>query len=716
MSAFTSVRKYLALLSAFFAVMATLHLVTAYLFSDSKTVPEKGGAISIGFVGSAPGVSPVHFRKEPAEDFVLRFLYRSLLRYDIESRTMQGDLANCDLGRNLSTIRCFFKQGPKWSDGTPITKEDVVATYALYSETNANKTLQAALAKTTVEDDGEAIVFKTANPNVDLLDVFTLPIVSVKMAEKIRAGNFTMDADAVYSGPFVLDNGTPETGKNGERISVSSNPNASTPHFVSKFVFRFFPDAESLVAAKDSLNLVYPNRSLPSINSPRFATLNLLLPEFVGVFANASKMPDELRRYVLSVVGNAKIAEKAEDAGKPVSNPFFTDDSIIPEPDNKNYAELLGKLGYFKKADLVSEAEKAAKENAAKKTVSVSYNRYFQSPSNRKVYVGGDSDDILVSGVVPDSVTEVYVNDYALKNFVPKSGKFYYRAKIAIGTMKEGKNVYSLSFKDAAGKKSFRESLTIEYVKDPAVREARRAELSAAEKASAAQEANSGALVTAELNKARTKYEALSDTGYYSKDGKRLTVKLSYVELAPEIAVMADQISTSLEAVGIAVEKTAVSPEDFETVVKEGKKDYDLLLTGVNLGLMGYNVFPFFHSGQAQIGFNFSKIKNPDLDTLLEELKSKDLGEEGLRAVRERVLAILKREAVVLTFTRPAVPYSIDRGVRKAHIVETLPTSSYLFDVLENSYAKESRLADFNTKSVSGYFGWFKSLLVPEER
>lgn len=131
---------------------------------------------------------------------------------------------------------------------------------------------------------------------------------------------------------------------------------------------------------------------------------------------------------------------------------------------------------------------------------------------------------------------------------------------------------------------------------------------------------------------------------------------------------------------------------------------------------MGYNVFPFFHSGQSQIGFNFSKIKNPDLDTLLEELKSKDLGEEGLRAVRERVLAILKREAVVLTFTRPAVPYSIDRGVRKARIVETLPTSSYLYDVLENSYAKESRLADFNTKSVSGYFGWFKSLLVPEER
>ncbi|MFB0965603.1 MAG: ABC transporter substrate-binding protein [Patescibacteria group bacterium] len=716
MSAFTSVRKYLALLSAFFAVMATLHLVTSYLFSDSKTVPEKGGAISVGFVGSAPGVSPIQFRKDPAEDFILRFLYRSLLRYDIETRTMQGDLANCDLGRNFSEIRCFFKPGPKWNDGTPITKEDVLATYRLYSETNSNKTLQAALAKTTVEDDGEAIVFKTANPNVDLLDVFTLPIVSAKMADKVRAGNFSVENDAVYSGPFVLENSTPESGKSGEKIVVSSNPNASSEHFVSKFVFRFFPDAESLVAAKDSLNLVYPNRSLPPVSSPRFATLNLLLPEFVGVFANASKMPDELRRYVLSVVGNAKIAEKAANAGKPVSNPFFTDDSIVPEPDNKNYDGLLAKLGYFKKAELISDAEKAAKDNAAKKTVSVSYNRYFQSPSNRKVYVGGDSDDILVSGVVPDSVTEVYVNDYELKNFVPKSGKFYYRAKIAIGTMKEGKNVYSLAFTDASGKKAFRESLTIEYVKDATAREARRAELAAAEKASAVQETNSGALVTAELAKARAKYESLSDTGYFNKDGKRLTLKLSYVEVAPEISGMADAVAESLEAVGIAVEKTAISPDDFNTVVKDGKKDYDLLLTGVNLGLMGYNVFPFFHSGQAEIGFNFSKVKNPDLDTLLEELKSKDLGEEGLRAVRDRVLAILKREAVVLTFTRPAVPYSIDRGVRKAQIVETLPTSSYLYDVLEDSYVKESRLADFRTKSVSGYFGWFKSLLVPEDR
>lgn len=212
MSALTSVRKYLAILSAFFVIISGIHLVTAYLYSDSNSVPEKGGAISIGFVGSAPAINPTLFRKEPSEDFILRFLYRSLLRYDLDTRTMQGDLANCDLGKNFAEIRCFFKSGALWSDGTPIIKEDVLATYALFSETPTNKALQSALAKTTVSDGGDSIIFRTESANVDLLDVFTVPIISVRMAEKIRSGDFSMATDAVYSGPFVLENTIPQTG------------------------------------------------------------------------------------------------------------------------------------------------------------------------------------------------------------------------------------------------------------------------------------------------------------------------------------------------------------------------------------------------------------------------------------------------------------------------------------------------------------------------
>lgn len=719
MSAYSSVRKYLALLSAFFVVMASAHLVVAYLFSDSRTVPESGGAISVGFVGSVPPVNPVQFRKDPASDFILKFLYRSLLRYDVSSRTMQGDLANCDLGKNFSEIRCFFKPDGKWSDGSQITKDDVLATYALYAETNVNKNLQNALAKTSIRDDGDAIVFKTANPNVDLLDVFTVPIIRSSMAEKIRAGKFDMASDAVYSGPFVLENPSSDNGKSGERVVVSSNPNAGSKHLVSKFVFRFFPDANALVAAKDSLNLVYPNRTVEGINSPRFATLDLLLPEFVGVFANASRMDPELRRYVLSVLANAKIGEKDSKPDQIVHNPFFTEESIVPEPENKNYEELLAKLGYFSKAALLSEAEAAAKASAAKTAVREPLNRFFKSPTNRRTYVAGESDDILISGFVPASVTEVIVNDYPIKKFVPKSGEFYYRAKVGIGTLKPGRNAYALSFGYENGKKAYQETLVIEYVPDPVAREKRRTELAAAEKAAseAANAASSGAVLEAEMKKVREKFDAMPDVGYFTKSGKRLAVKLAYAELSPEIPAMAEAVAESLEAVGISVEKTAISADDFQAVVKGGgKKDYDLLLTGVNLGLMGYNVFPFFHSGQSETGFNFSKIKNPDLDSLLEELKSKDLGTEGLISIRGRIMEILKKEAVVLTLWRPSAPYSIDRAIKGAKIADTLPSSTYLYDVLEGSYVKESRIGNFQSKTVSGFFGWFVHSLTGGNR
>jgi hypothetical protein len=121
MSAIKSVRKYLSLLSILFVLVTGVHLVTVYLYEGSEVAPERGGAVSVGFVGSSPSLSPAQFRTDPAADFVLRFLYRSLLRYDIGSRTMQGDLANCDLGKNFSEIRCYVKDGARWSDGTPIT-------------------------------------------------------------------------------------------------------------------------------------------------------------------------------------------------------------------------------------------------------------------------------------------------------------------------------------------------------------------------------------------------------------------------------------------------------------------------------------------------------------------------------------------------------------------------------------------------------------------
>ena len=100
------------------------------------------------------------------------------------------------------------------------------------------------------------------------------------------------------------------------------------------------------------------------------------------------------------------------------------------------------------------------------------------------------------------------------------------------------------------------------------------------------------------------------------------------------------------------------------------------------------------------------------LDVLLEELKSKDLGDEGLKNVREKILAILRKEAVTLTFSSPRIPFSVDRNVRNVQFVETVPATSYVFDLLEKAYVKESRIADFKGKSPAGFWDWFRGLMT----
>lgn len=184
--------------------------------------------------------------------------------------------------------------------------------------------------------------------------------------------------------------------------------------------------------------------------------------------------------------------------------------------------------------------------------------------------------------------------------------------------------------------------------------------------------------------------------------------------VSPEIPDIATEIAAVLKAAGFETELAEISIDDFEKkVVLAGEKDYDLLLTGVNLGLLGYNVYPFFHSGQAAGGFNFSKLKNPSLDVLLEELKSKDFEDEGLKNIRTKILAVLRKEAVMLTFSSPRIPYAVDRNVKNVRVTETVPMSSYFFDMLEHAHVNESRIADFRDKSVPGFFVWVREFVFP---
>ncbi len=65
----------------------------------------------------------------------------------------------------------------------------------------------------------------------------------------------------------------------------------------------------------------------------------------------------------------------------------------------------------------------------------------------------------------------------------------------------------------------------------------------------------------------------------------------------PEIA---EQIKEKLSELGVTVEIISIPVGEVKKSIQDPNFSYDIVLTGINLGIFHYNILPFFHSGQAK--------------------------------------------------------------------------------------------------------------------
>jgi peptide/nickel transport system substrate-binding protein len=147
------------------------------------------------------------------------------------------------------TYTYTLREGLKWSDGTPLTSEDVAYTinrsreeeWLNYSSTTGNITATAPDERTVV------LTSSVPDPKLPTMDVYIVP---KHIFEKYDAKEITkyQALEGVGSGPFV----TREL-KRGQFWRLEANPNywAGKP-VVDEVVFRLFNNADAMVAALKS--------------------------------------------------------------------------------------------------------------------------------------------------------------------------------------------------------------------------------------------------------------------------------------------------------------------------------------------------------------------------------------------------------------------------------------------------------------------------------
>ena len=235
-------------------------------------------------------------------------------------------------------------------------------------------------------------------------------------------------------------------------------------------------------------------------------------------------------------------------------------------------------MGFFKKDALAEELRKTPIET---KSVNEPTSSYFTSPSNKKYSVTKET-DFLISGNAPDGVTGVYINDYKLKTFSAKEKKFYYRAKLDIGTIKNGANTYSLAF-EIDGKKVQKETIEIFLATTDEEAALKEQEYGAKLKNEQALLVSQEAKKTEEDKSLISKMAPLDGTYYYNRDLKKFSLAFVYTKQVPYMEKLAAEIADHLKKLGIDVQTTVLSTDDLQTIISKGEKQYAMILTGINL-------------------------------------------------------------------------------------------------------------------------------------
>jgi ABC-type transport system substrate-binding protein len=132
-------------------------------------------------------------------------------------------------------------------------------------------------------------------------------------------------------------------------------------------------------------------------------------------------------------------------------------------------------------------------------------------------------------------------------------------------------------------------------------------------------------------------------------------------------------LKNNLAISGIEVQLMPITVSNLLASVSEWQKNYDMIIAWIDLGYFDFNLFPYFHSSQAKNWNNFSNIKKPELDILLEELKENNLSEKKRSLLKNKVLELLSKEQIVKTIYSPCLYYLTDKNIKNFKKVDHTP-------------------------------------------
>lgn len=238
-------------------VITSLALTQAFWYTQSYSVQAyvDSGTYIEATIGNVNSLNPL-FATTTSEKVLSKLLFSTLSTIDYSGHVGLGLAASITPDNTGKVWTVTLKDGLKWSDGEPITLDDVLYTVNLTKDPTINTSFSSNFSGVTVERVGETLVFALPSAYADFDATLNIPILPSHILADVAPGQLlehNFSTNPVTSGAFTF-NAMQSVSGDGERIVylAANDYYYKAKPMLSSFAIHTYSSADEIVRAISS--------------------------------------------------------------------------------------------------------------------------------------------------------------------------------------------------------------------------------------------------------------------------------------------------------------------------------------------------------------------------------------------------------------------------------------------------------------------------------
>ncbi len=214
--------------------------------------PQVGGTYIEGVAGIPQSLNPLLSQYNELDRDLCVLIFEGLTDFNVRGEIVPRLAQRWEITADGLTYTFYLREDVRWHDGAPFTADDVLYTYGVMADADFRALDASGLfdmwSGVKVEKAGDYTVkFTLSEPYAPFLDYTTIGLLPAHLLAKIEPRllpKAQFNAQPVGTGPFKV------VSVNAQQMILAANSDyyATRPRLDS-VIFRFYPDAESLLPA-----------------------------------------------------------------------------------------------------------------------------------------------------------------------------------------------------------------------------------------------------------------------------------------------------------------------------------------------------------------------------------------------------------------------------------------------------------------------------------